>query len=39
MKSDLIWMEGELIPYEAAMVHIITPTLHYGQDIGVKVWL
>ena len=39
MKSDLIWMDGELISYEAAIVHIITPTLHYGQDIGVKVWL
>ncbi len=33
MKSDFIWMDGELIPYEKAMVHFITPTLHYG--IGV----
>jgi branched-chain amino acid aminotransferase len=33
MKSDFIWMNGELIPYEQATVHFITPTLHYG--IGV----
>ena len=33
MKSDFIWMDGELIPYEQATVHFITPTLHYG--IGV----
>jgi branched-chain amino acid aminotransferase len=33
MNSDFIWMNGELIPYEEATVHFITPTLHYG--IGV----
>lgn len=33
MKSDFIWMDGELVPYEDATVHLITPTLHYG--IGV----
>ena len=33
MKSDFIWMDGELIPYEEATVHIITPTLHYGVGI------
>jgi branched-chain amino acid aminotransferase len=33
MKSDLIWMDGELIPYEEATVHIINPTLHYGVGI------
>jgi branched-chain amino acid aminotransferase len=33
MKSDVIWMNGELLPYEQATVHFITPTLHYG--IGV----
>jgi len=33
MKSDFIWMDGELVPYEEATVHIITPTLHYGVGI------
>ena len=33
MNSDFIWMNGELIPYDQATVHFITPTLHYG--IGV----
>jgi len=41
MKSDLIWMDGELIPYEEATVHIITPTLHYGAGIfeGIRCYL
>lgn len=33
MQSDFIWMDGELVPYDKATVHFITPTLHYG--IGV----
>jgi branched-chain amino acid aminotransferase len=33
MKSDLIWMDGELIPYDQATVHFITPTLHYGAGV------
>jgi branched-chain amino acid aminotransferase len=33
MKSDFIWMDGELIPYEKATVHLITPTLHYGMGV------
>lgn len=33
MKSDFIWMDGELIPFEAATVHVITPTLHYGVGV------
>jgi branched-chain amino acid aminotransferase len=33
MKSDLIWMDGELIPYDQATVHFITPTLHYGLGV------
>lgn len=30
MKSDYIWMDGELIPFEQATVHFLSPTLHYG---------
>ena len=33
MKSDFIWMDGELVPYEQATVHFITPTLHYGMGV------
>lgn len=33
MKSDFIWMDGALVPYEQAQVHVITPTLHYGVGV------
>lgn len=34
MESDFIWMDGELIPYDQANVHVITtPTLHYGVGV------
>lgn len=33
MKSDFIWMDGELVPYDRATVHVITPTLHYGVGV------
>lgn len=33
MNSDWIWMDGELVPYEQATVHFITPTLHYGMGV------
>lgn len=33
MKSDYIWMDGELVPYDQATVHFITPTLHYGVGV------
>lgn len=33
MKSDFIWMDGELVPYEKATIHFITPTLHYGMGV------
>ncbi|MFO8035117.1 MAG: branched-chain amino acid transaminase [Anaerolineales bacterium] len=33
MKSDYIWMDGELIPYQEAQVHVLTPTLHYGLGV------
>jgi branched-chain amino acid aminotransferase len=29
-KTDLIWMDGKLIPWEEAKVHVLTHTLHYG---------
>jgi branched-chain amino acid aminotransferase len=33
MKSNYIWMDGELIPFEKATVHFLTPTLHYGTGV------
>ena len=33
MKSDLIWMDGKLVPFDKATVHIINPTLHYGVGV------
>jgi len=33
MKSDYIWMDGELVAYERANVHVLTPTLHYGTGV------
>lgn len=33
MKSDFIWMDGELVPFAEANVHILTPSLHYGAGV------
>ncbi|MEA3349891.1 MAG: branched-chain amino acid transaminase [Chloroflexota bacterium] len=33
MQSKFIWMDGELVPYEQATVHFLTPSLHYGVSI------
>jgi len=33
VKSDCIWMDGELVDYEDAKVHILNPTMHYGTGI------
>jgi len=33
MESKYIWMNGELVEYEKANIHFLTPALHYG--IGV----
>ena len=33
MKSDFIWMNGELVPFEKATVHFLNPTMHYGMGI------
>lgn len=29
-ESDWIWMDGELVPFAEAKVHVLTHTLHYG---------
>jgi len=30
-KTSLIWMDGKLIPWESAMVHVLAHTIHYGM--------
>ena len=30
---DKIWMDGELVPWDEARVHILTHTLHYGSGV------
>lgn len=29
-KSEFIWFDGELVPWDQAQVHVLTHTLHYG---------
>lgn len=33
MKSDCIWMDGELVSFDDATVHILNPTMHYGTGV------
>ena len=32
-KSEKIWMDGKLIPWHEANVHVLTHTLHYGLGV------
>src|ERR671916_2633558 len=32
-KSDKIWMDGTLVDWDDANVHILTHTLHYGSGV------
>ncbi len=31
--TDTIWMNGELVPWDQATVHVLTHTLHYGSGV------
>jgi branched-chain amino acid aminotransferase len=31
--TDKIWMDGELVPWDEAKIHILTHTLHYGCGV------
>lgn len=33
MESKFIWLNGELVPFEKATIHILTPALHYGAAV------
>ncbi len=32
-KADKIWMDGKLVPWDQATVHVLTHTLHYGLGV------
>jgi branched-chain amino acid aminotransferase len=40
-KTEKIWIDGELIPWDEARVHILTHTLHYGLGVfeGIRCYL
>jgi branched-chain amino acid aminotransferase len=33
MRADFIWMNGKVIPWEQATVHVFTHALHYGSSV------
>ena len=32
-KTDVIWLDGVLVPWDQANVHVLTHTLHYGLGV------
>ena len=32
-KTEKIWMDGELVDWDEAQVHVLTHTLHYGSGV------
>lgn len=32
-KTDLIWLDGQFVPWDEAQVHVLTHTLHYGLGV------
>ena len=39
-RDGVIWLDGELIPWRDAKVHVLTHTLHYGMGVfeGVRAY-
>ncbi|MCP3661851.1 MAG: branched chain amino acid aminotransferase, partial [Gammaproteobacteria bacterium] len=39
-RDGLIWLDGEMIPWREAKVHVLTHTLHYGMGVfeGVRAY-
>ncbi|MDQ2694703.1 MAG: branched-chain amino acid transaminase [Pseudomonadota bacterium] len=39
-RDGLIWLDGEMIPWREAQVHVLTHTLHYGMGVfeGVRAY-
>ena len=40
MRADFIWMNGEIIPWDQAQVHVFSHALHYGSSVfeGIRVY-
>ncbi|HSA58952.1 MAG TPA: branched-chain-amino-acid transaminase [bacterium] len=32
-KTEFIWMDGKMVPWDQAQVHVLTHTLHYGLGV------
>jgi branched-chain amino acid aminotransferase len=32
-KTQLIWMDGEFVPWDEAKIHVLTHSLHYGSGV------
>ena len=32
-KTEKIWMDGELVDWDDARIHVLTHTLHYGSGV------
>jgi branched-chain amino acid aminotransferase len=41
VRSDQIWLDGQLVPYDQAKVHVLTHSLHYGYGVfeGMRCYL
>lgn len=33
MRSNHLWIDGDMVPFESATLHVLTPTLHYGTGV------
>jgi branched-chain amino acid aminotransferase len=33
VRSEQIWLDGEMVPYDKAQVHVLTHSLHYGLAV------
>jgi branched-chain amino acid aminotransferase len=31
--TERVWLDGELVPWDEARVHVLTHTLHYGLGV------
>jgi branched-chain amino acid aminotransferase len=40
MQADYIWMNGKVIPWQEATVHVFTHALHYGSSVfeGIRIY-
>ena len=32
-KTESVWLDGAFVPWDAAQVHVLTHTLHYGLGV------